>query len=415
MPDRSGAALAAPSSSPVPARGTAALSARLPAPSDPDQARSRELQARIAAGIRAAGGFWRFDQYQQACLYEPGLGYYSGPRSPFGRGGDFVTAPELGPLFARTLARPLVEALAVLGPQAELLEFGGGTGALAAELLAELTQLKATPARYRILEVSGTLRALQAAHLSEALGPTLEQNRGPAGAERVEWLTALPSGFTGVVIANEVLDAMPVRRFIVTSEGPRELGVALNAAGEPDWAEDDPDDALLARISALEHELGPLPAGLIGEWNPWLDGWMRALAAAMTAGEVFLIDYGYPRRDYYRVDRPGGTLDCVYRQHRHGDPFLWPGLCDRSAQVEWDAVAEAAEAAGFAVHSWQRQAEFLLAHGLPALYEQAFATADAVGQVRLAQEGKQLLLPQAMGERFQVLRLQRTPGAAAPT
>ncbi|ROR34521.1 class I SAM-dependent methyltransferase [Inmirania thermothiophila] len=366
----------------------------LPPPSPEAAAHSARVRERIAVEIEAAGGAIPFRRYMELALYAPGLGYYMAGTEKLGPGGDFVTAPEVSPLFAACLARQVAEVLERLGG-GEVLELGAGSGRLAAGLLAALERLGAAPARYRILEVSGELAARQRAHLAAAL---------PAWRERIVWARGLPeAGFRGVVIANEVLDAMPVERFERTAEGVVELGVRRRGEGFA-WTALPPAEDLAAAVAGIEAACGRLPAGYRSERNPQLAGWVAALGEILEAGVVLLVDYGYPRCEYYHPERADGTLRCHYRHRAHDDPFLLPGIQDITAHVDFTAVAEAAVAAGLEVAGYTTQAQFLLATGLAELAAEA---ADALTRARRAAEVKRLVMPSEMGEAFKVMALAR--------
>lgn len=366
----------------------------LPDP-DPDaKAISAALLDKMRRAIDAAGGSIGFEQYMAMALYEPGLGYYHNGSAKFGAGGDFVTAPEISPLFARVIARHCARALGER-QGGDILEFGAGSGALAAEALAELDRLGALPRRYLILELSGELRRRQ---------HELLRDQAPHLLARVEWLQTLPAaGFTGVVLANEVLDAMPVTCFAVRADERFERRVGCDPAGKLIWRESPADRRTRARVAAITASLPePLPDGYRGEFNPALDAWMNALGARLAGGLVLICDYGYPRAEYYHSQRYQGTLLCHYRHRAHDDPFFYPGLQDIGANVDFTAVAEAAAAADLELLAYTNQAQFLLAGGVLEALEQAV---DEKERLRMAQQIKRLTLPGEMGDRFQVMAL----------
>jgi SAM-dependent MidA family methyltransferase len=368
----------------------------LPAPAADALALSARLADRVRTEIRDAGGVISFARYMELCLYTPGLGYYSAGQRKFGPDGDFVTAPELGDLFARCLARAVAAVLAATDG-GDILELGAGSGRLAVDLLGELEALAALPRRYRILERSADLRQRQQALVRERL-PHLQ--------DRVHWLERLPEpGFTGVMLGNEVLDAMAVERF--HWDGREALQVCVAEQGEGfDWVARSfaarPGGEQATRL-ALEWQL---PAPYTTELNAGLHGWLSALAGPLARGLMLFIDYGYPRREYYHEQRSSGTLQCHYRQRVHGDPFLWPGLQDITAHVDFTAVAEAAVSAGLAVSGYTTQAQFLLDCGIDELL-QAHDPVAGLDYLRQAQQAKTLLLPGEMGERFQCIGLTR--------
>ncbi|RLK48217.1 SAM-dependent MidA family methyltransferase [Alkalispirillum mobile] len=376
----------------------------LPAPDAEARAHSETLQARIRQAIESADGWLPFDRYMTMALYEPGLGYYSAGAPRFGSGGDFTTAPLISPLFGRTLAHTVqrtLQALELPAGEGEVMELGAGTGRMAADLLLELEGLEQLPARYLILEVSAALRQEQRNTLAE---------HAPHLLERVEWLEALPEApISGVILANEVLDALPFRCFQREDAHILERGVALNEGGQLHWTPRPADDDLAEHVRHIEHETGQrLPAGYRSECLPQLAEWLRDTTRCLARGLVLYIDYGYPRREYYLPDRHMGTLLCHYRHRAHEDPFFWPGLQDITAFVDFTAVAEAALAADLDVLGFTSQAQYLLAAGLPQLADAAMAKHDDdMHRLRIAQEVRRLTLPAELGERFKVLPLGR--------
>jgi SAM-dependent MidA family methyltransferase len=337
----------------------------------------------------------------ELALYEPGLGYYSAGAHKLGAGGDFITAPEVAPVFSRCLARQCAEILAALG-DGEILELGAGSGAMAAVLLAELDRLGAQPRRYRILDVSADLRERQRATLAEA---------DPALLERVAWLERWPGAFTGVVLANEVLDAMPVERFAIRGGDVNALGVSWQL-GRLEWSEARAAGALLAAVREIESEAGaPLPDGYASELNLAMPAWFEGLGRAIERGVALFVDYGLPRREYYARERSMGTLLCHYRHRFHDDPFLRLGLQDIGAWVDFSAVAAAAQSAGFEVAGYSTQAHFLIGCGIGE-YMVEVSDLDLVQRLNLSRQAMVLTLPGEMGERFKVLGL--TKGYDAP-
>jgi SAM-dependent MidA family methyltransferase len=367
----------------------------LPEPTAEERALSAQLGARIDAEIAASHGALPFARFMELALYAPGLGYYSGARHKFGAAGDFVTAPELGPVFARCLARQCAEILDVTG--GELLEAGAGSGALAAELLLELERLDRLPARYLILELSAALRAHQQATLRE---------RAPHLAGRVTWLDSLPApGFRGVVLGNELLDALPVERFRVHADDVARLAVGR----ERDrfvWREIEADAGMRARLAPLA-----LPPGYESEIGFAAEGWVRSLADSLEHGVLLLIDYGFPRGEFYHPQRTQGTLMCHYRHRAHTDPLILVGLQDITAHVDFSAIAQAGAEAGLAPLGYASQSMFLLGCGLEEVMTDA-QPADARARLTLAAEVKKLTLPHEMGELFKAIALGR--GIDAP-
>ncbi|MDS4069346.1 MAG: SAM-dependent methyltransferase [Candidatus Competibacter sp.] len=377
----------------------------LPDPDPAGAAHSARLLDDIRAEILAAGGAIPFVRFMDLALYAPGLGYYRAGARKFGPGGDFVTAPELSPLFSRCLARQCREILAALG-DGEILELGAGTGIMAADILRELRALDALPERYAILELSGELRERQRQTLAE---------RAPDLLQRVTWLDALPEpGLRGVILGNEVLDALPVERFRVTPRGPRRLEVTWAEAAPSTgagtglkWAEGAEDPAVTAAVARIEAELGwRLPDGYASEYAPRLEEWLRAIAEPLAAGALLFVDYGYPRRDYYHPERAAGTLLCHYRHRVHDDPLILPGIQDITASVDFTAVADAALAAGLEVAGYASQNHFLFGCGLMDLLAEV-DPGDLVRYLDLARQVKLLTLPGEMGDRFQAIALTR--------
>ncbi len=376
-------------------REMAASLRELPPPDGAAQAHSERLIEHIRAEMAAAGGRLSFARFMELALYAPGLGYYSAGSAKLGEAGDFITAPELSPLFSRCLARQSAEVLAVLGG-GDLLEFGAGTGVMAADILAELERLECLPERYLILELSADLRQRQRTTLAQRL---------PHLVGRVEWLEGLPeAGFRGVVLANEVLDAMPVHRFCIQQGKAKELFVT--------WAEERfsfEADTIAGRElqAALDTLLGTttLPEGYASEINLRAREWVHSIAAVLERGTALLVDYGFPRHEYYHLERHHGTLMCHYRHRAHSDALILPGLQDITAHVDFTAVADAALEAGLQVAGFASQANFLIANGLLELA--AETEGDQQAQLEAAAQVKRLTMPGEMGELFKVMALSR--------
>lgn len=377
----------------------------LPAPDPDSEAHSRRVQEYVRARIHDAGGDISFAEYMHHCLYAPGLGYYSAGSRKFGRSGDFVTAPEISPVFGSLVAR---QCAAVLGrlESGEILEIGAGTGRLAADMLAELSRIGGgVDCRYRILEVSADLRQRQEATLRDSV---------PDVADRASWLESLPGDFRGVVVANEVLDAMPVERFVKTAAGIRQVRVAADGGGFR-LVERPATAALAAAVLRVEESLGrPLPDGYRSDICLAAPQWIADLAATLAHGVILLFDYGVGRREYYAPDRSGGWLRCHFRHHAHDDPMILPGIQDLSAWVDFTAVAEAAVDNGLDIVGFVTQAQFLLGSGLDDCLE-GFQDLPTDAQLKLSAEIKLLTLPSEMGEHFKCLALGRgdvaTPAA----
>jgi len=374
----------------------------LPEPDAEARAHSERLRAHIADVIREAGGAIPFSRYMELALYAPGLGYYSAGATKFGAAGDFVTAPELGPLFARSIARAFAHTLDTVGG-GDIVELGGGSGAFASDTLIALAERDCLPQRYRILEPSADLRERQQQLLAAKLPTDL--------LARVDWLPALPDApWRGVLFANEVLDALPATRFVVGEEELQEEYVGV----DPDGAFhrlDLPADALLIRaVAAIEQDLGRrLPEGYRSEVLVQLPWWLQAVGAELQQGLMLFLDYGYPRAEFYLDERHDGSLICHYRHRALNDPFWQPGLTDITSFVDFSAVAHAGRAAGFALAGYAPQAGFLLGCGM--LDELACVQAksgDAIAEsARAAEQARRLLLPGEMGERFKAIGLQR--------
>ncbi len=353
----------------------------LPAPAPEQLEASRELTQRIRSEIEANGGWIPFARYMERALYMPGLGYYSGGAEKFGAGGDFVTAPQISPLFGRVLARQFAEVLKHTG--GGILELGAGTGLLAAQVLGELRAL-AMDGPYSILEVSGNLRARQQQTLHAFTG-------------KVNWLDRLPEKFTGIIFGNEVLDALPAHLVHWTGSGPLERGVIWRGGGLG-W-QDRPiaDPALLDQARALD-----LPAGYVSEINLAAPALVKTLAERLESGLLLFIDYGFGRSEYYHRQRHMGTLRAHYRHHALDDPFYLPGQCDLTAHVDFTAVADAALEAGLDVCGYATQANFLLAGGITALLAETPVDA-AASYLPLSSGVQKLLSPAEMGELFKVI------------
>jgi SAM-dependent MidA family methyltransferase len=377
------------------------VSNEMPEPTAGERAHSQQLAEAIRAEI-AAHGPMPFARFMERCLYAPGLGYYSAGRLKFGKAGDFVTAPELGALFAGCVANALAPALRSCGEGAVFFELGGGSGAFARDCLLGLQSLDALPRQYWLLEPSADLRERQRGLLHETLPPDL--------FDRVQWLDRPPqSPWGGVLFANEVLDALPVTRFRVGEGEVFEEHVAVDKDGAFIRV-DQPADALVAgAVRHLQRKLGaPLADGYRSEVLPQLPWWIDAIAGTLQSGAALFVDYGYPRREFYLPERRDGTLVCHYRHRAHADPLWNPGLQDITAFVDFTALIEAGIASGFDFVSYASQARFLMAAGLDAAFAQAYAqTHDEAAPYALAGEVKRLTLPGEMGERFQAMLFAR--------
>lgn len=362
----------------------------------PETAHAARVLEMLRARIAAAGGWLPFDAYMQAALYEPGLGYYSAGARKLGAGGDFTTAPEMSPLFGRCIARHCAAVLGALGG-GDVLEVGAGSGRLAFDVLVALAEQGCLPDRYLILEVSADLRERQRELLATLPAPV---------AERVQWLDAPPATpWQGALLANEVLDALPVQCFAWRDGQVFERGVALGADGELCWQERPANAALRIEVERLHAEAG-------GAWSSGHESelclragpWLEEITRNLQRGVALFIDYGLPRHDYYHPQRSAGTLRCHYRQHAHDNPFAHPGLEDLTAWVDFTRVAEAADAAGLDVLGFATQAALLLGLGIES---QVAAAQDERTRVARAGEARRLLMPDEMGENFKAIALGR--------
>jgi SAM-dependent MidA family methyltransferase len=372
----------------------------LPPLSAQERAHSEALAQLIRGEVMAGGGWLSFGRFMELALYAPGLGYYSAGAVKLGPGGDFVTAPQMSALFSRCMARSCASVLGRTG--GEILELGAGTGAMAAAVLQELAAAGVLPERYAILEVSADLAARQRQALS-ALPREL--------AGRVVWLERLPAQpIDGVILANEVADALPCRRFLCEDGRVRELGVSLDAAGSFVESAAQPDPALAGECARLFRELGAgLPDGYVSEMCLAVDPWIQTVAGCLRHGAFVLCDYGLTQRHYYHPQRTTGTLRCHFRQRVHDDPYVNVGVQDITAWVDFTRVARAALAAGLGVAGFATQAAFLLDTGID---QMVAAATDDTERARLSGEARRLMMPEEMGEAFKAMVLTR--GLEAP-
>jgi SAM-dependent MidA family methyltransferase len=342
--------------------------------------------------ITGSGGWLNFDRFMDLALYAPGLGYYSAGAHKLGAGGDFTTAPEVSSLFGACVARQCDEILGALG-RGSILEIGAGSGRLAADVLSRLETLGQLPDRYWILEISADLRERQRRRLEQQL---------PQLVERVQWLDQPPEeSFNGVILANEVLDALPVTRFRWSDAGTDELGVVLEN-GRFAWGPRPASRAVAETCRRLSVAGGAWDDGYVSEYCPSLSAWTRSVTSALGTGAVLWFDYGLPRPQYYLPERHEGTLLCHFQHRAHGDPFLYPGLQDITAWVDFTLLAEASRACGFTLAGFTTQSHFLASLGVD-LEMQRIAGDDANRFARLANEARQLMLPGEMGERFKAM------------
>ncbi len=366
---------------------------------NPDAA-SAEHSAAVARHVRALihekGGHISFAAFMHEVLYAPGLGYYSAGATKFGAAGDFVTAPEVSPLFGYVLARQCAGVIASI-ESSSILEFGAGSGKLAADLLSKLAQLDALPESYKILEVSADLRERQEAFLRSEV---------PEYVARVSWLDQLPDEHRGVIVANEVLDALPVERFVRRAEHVAQLCVAV----ENDTfaiVERKAPDSLASAVESIEQDLGQaLPDGYVSDVCLAAPAWIADIGSRLREGIAFLFDYGVSRREYYAPDRSDGWLRCHFRHHAHNDALILPGIQDITAWVDFSGVATAALESGLDIAGYVTQAHFLIDGGLTQELAD-FSDLAPVAQLQLSGQVKLLTLPGEMGENFKCLGISR--------
>ncbi len=373
--------------------------AQLPQPGPEAIQHSARLIEFIVGKIKQSDGVIAFNEYMDYLLYTPGLGYYSAGLNKFGQPGDFVTAPEISPLFGRTLANQCGQLFAQSCPP-QILEFGAGSGKLCEQILGKQENFE----NYYILELSADLRARQQDYL--------KQNLPVEKFDRISWLDGLPENFSGVVIANEVLDAMPVCR-LHKNDNWVELGVAFD--GERFiWADYSYSGEAVKAMLLIEQQLGPFANGYTTEVNLNYLPWLKSLGESTRQVLVLLIDYGYEQAHYYHPQRGQGTLLCHYHHRVHEDVFVYPGLQDVTASVDFDAVADAALASGFDLVGLLSQSQFLLGNGLldeAGSYEN---NTEMLTQLNVAQQIKMLTLPDEMGEKFKVIALSKNLDIALP-
>lgn len=356
----------------------------LPAPDPAALEYSEKTVALIKGEIQAAGGWIPFSRFMAQALYTPGLGYYSAGMHKFGAAGDFVTAPEISALFGQTLAQQAAQVLRLTA--GNILEIGPGSGRLASDLLSELEQLGQLPERYFLLEVSADLRQRQQ-HLLARFAP------------RVEWLDALPASFAGLIIGNEVLDAMPVHLVAWGEDGIFERGVSI-ADGQFSWSERKlTSGELFDSAASLD-----VPPGTISEIGLAARGFIATLAGLLEKGAILMLDYGFGQNEYYHPQRSSGTLMCHYRHHAHDDPFYLPGLQDITSHVDFTAIAEAGVKHGLKLLGYTSQAHFLINSGITDLLARA-SPEQASAYLPLAAQAQKLLNPAEMGELFKAIAL----------
>ncbi|QKI88524.1 class I SAM-dependent methyltransferase [Thiomicrorhabdus xiamenensis] len=372
---------------------------KLPAPSEEAKGYSEHLSQKIRTSIKRHGSL-SFAQFMQKALYTPNLGYYSSSLPKIGKGGDFITAPEISPIFSRCLARQTQQVLEQL-EEPNIIEFGAGRGIMAADILLEMQRLEQDIHRYYIVEISADLQQRQKAYLRETLSEEL--------FNKVAWLEKLPATpISAVILANEVLDAMPFERLRIEPERALQGYVCYNEAkNEFDWDYQPITDSKLQRFAnqLIKHIGKVSDLGYETEINLNLGPWLKSLSQILSKGLVLLIDYGYTREEYYQPARVMGTLRCHYQHRAHQNPFFYPGLQDITAHVDFTAVAEAGFDAGFRIAGYTTQANFLMGSGL--LEMSVDPQADIGEQIKVAQQIKTLTMPDEMGENFKVIALSK--------
>lgn len=368
----------------------------LPEPDPQSAEQSRGAAAYIRERIEEAGGSISFAEFMHHALYAPRFGYYTAGTTKFGEEGDYVTAPEVSSIFGRILARQCADVLTRIDGGA-ILEYGAGSGKLAVDILEALARCGSLPSRYLILEVSPDLRARQEVYVCEHL---------PLYADLVEWVDDVPDRLRGVIIANEVLDSIPVERFVRREDGVMQLRVTTTG-NDFEFVEAPAPDNLRHYVSVVERDLGRrLPDGYTSEVCLATSPWIGGMSHALREGVAFLLDYGVTRREYYAPERSDGWLRCHFRHRAHNDPLILPGIQDLTAWVDFSSVAVAAVAQGFDIAGYSAQAQFLIAGGLDEEMQE-FATLSLEEQLQLSQQVKTLTLPGEMGERFKCIALRK--------
>lgn len=383
-----------------------------PEPTTEALAHSRQLKQRIEDEITARGGKITFSEYMNLALYAPGLGYYSAGLKKFGQLGDFITAPEISPLFSQCLALQCIEIMQQTG-QRIVLEVGAGSGIMAIDIVQELEKQGQLPQQYQILELSAELRDRQ----QQAI-----KTRVPHLFERFKWLDRLPEKpFSGIVIANELLDAMPIHLLKLDQATVFERYVSMDDNKEFVWLDDAPSQPRLSSAAndirtlhqALSHLDEQSGKAYITEVNLQAMDWVKSIADILVDGAILLIDYGYSSQEYYHPQRSMGTLMCHYQHHRHEDPFYLPGMQDITAHVDFSRIAQAARESGLSVCGFTTQAHFLMAGGLVELTKD-LDPEDVAHFTEVARQIKMLTLPEEMGELFKVILLARDKTLSLP-
>ncbi|VAW92426.1 SAM-dependent methyltransferase, MidA [hydrothermal vent metagenome] len=373
---------------------------QLPVPDKAAAEHSQRVKQCVVDKITAVGNL-PFTDYMQTVLYEPGLGYYSAGSIKLGAEGDFITAPEISALFSQSLAQAIIPALDVID-HACILEVGAGSGKMAADMLPHLDSLNSLPSRYYILELSADLRLRQQQYIKEKV---------PALYDRVCWLDELPTQLNAVVIANELLDAMPVVRFKKEQQGiSLEYVTVVDNKFHSQFIQDESDvlyQRASARVAQMESDGLVLELGYISEINFNAEDWLSSVADRLEQGVIVLIDYGYPQHEYYHAERNEGTLNCFYRHRQHSNPFIYPGLQDLTAHINFTALADCAIKNKLNVKGYTSQSNFLLGAGIASLVEVVAAEYidknNIAAQMELANQVKKLTMPYEMGELVKVI------------
>ena len=377
-------------------------SKELPLPSDLAQQHSEKLILLIKNKIEEQGGAISFQRYMELALYAPSLGYYAAGSAKLGEEGDFITAPEISPLFSQALANAICP---VINEEQIILEVGAGRGRMAADILLYLKQKNKLPKEYWILELSADLRERQKATLEKAI---------PDFFVNIKWLDALPDNFSGVVLANELLDAMPVQLFQKKENDINEINVVWKNDRFAFQLKSSFDERLVHRVKNIENEVGvEFSSNYISEINFAAEDWIKSIAESLQEGIVILIDYGFPRHEYYHAQRSQGTLMCHYRHRTHPDTFVYPGLQDITAHVDFTAMADAALEAKMEVIGYTNQVSFLMGAGLLDLAE-LDGESDVKQQMEIAGQIKKLTLPHEMGELFKVIGFSKNCDVVLP-
>lgn len=363
----------------------------LPVPGDLAQQHSEKLIGLIKNEIDNNDGAISFQRYMELALYAPGLGYYAAGSNKLGEEGDFITAPEISTLFSQALANAIIPAL---DNASVILEVGAGRGRMAADILVYLQQQNKLPEEYWILELSADLRERQKNTIEET---------APELLDKVKWLNSLPDNFSGVVLANELLDAMPVQLFQKNENDISEVNVVWKEDKFSFQLQSSFDQRLITRVKDIENELGAdLNSGYVSEVNFAAEDWIKSIAERLQQGVIVLIDYGFPRHEYYHEQRSQGTLMCHYRHRTHPDAFVYPGLQDITAHVDFTAMADAALEANMRVIGYTNQVSFLMGAGLMELAD-LNEDGEVKEQIKITSQIKKLTLPHEMGELFKVI------------